>query len=332
MEDGSSSSTPSVKSSSKTRQKGSPVSNENKNNGRKLKKQVVITFFLNPHIKPINFLFKGLDFDLCSLKGTVASAANRTKSDSRMSKDVVKPSEKPKPSVCKEITSKADVSLVSGKRITTKTASNKRSDQVQSHRQRREVQSSATVLDHASLTKSKIVSLSSGIRGGPPKTRSTPKSLSDRLPATSSVLTRSAQEDHLRSSKEMTTISHLRKFSVDNRICDGFGQRSLGLSGHHILPKSRESESQRPKVVLKNLPDRDKSNQNTGLERRSISSVKGRRQKKGLDEIDARIGPKSDPSKGTGSQRTSNLKPVNKVKNYLVSHRYAYSFLFLLRS
>ncbi|KAJ6884564.1 hypothetical protein NC652_031539 [Populus alba x Populus x berolinensis] len=193
-----------------------------------------------------------------------------------MSKDVVKPSEKPKPSVCKEITSKADVSLVSGKRITTKTASNKRSDQVQSHRQRREVQSSATVLDHASLTKSKIVSLSSGIRGGPPKTRSTPKSLSDRLPATSSVLTRSAQ----RSSKEMTTISHLRKFSVDNRICDGFGQRSLGLSGHHILPKSRESESQRPKVVLKNLPDRDKSNQNTGLERRSISSVKGRRQKK----------------------------------------------------
>ena len=63
-----------------------------------------------------------------------------------MSKDVVKPSEKPKPSVCKEITSKADVSLVSGKRITTKTASNKRSDQVQSHRQRREVQSSATVL------------------------------------------------------------------------------------------------------------------------------------------------------------------------------------------
>ncbi|XP_073259846.1 uncharacterized protein [Populus alba] len=117
MEDGSSSCTPSVKSSSKTRQKGSPVSNENKNNGRKLKKQ-----------------------------GTVASAANRTKSDCRMSKDVVKPSEKPKPSVCKEITSKADVSLVSGKRITTKTASNKRSDQVQSHRQRREVQSSATVL------------------------------------------------------------------------------------------------------------------------------------------------------------------------------------------
>ncbi|KAG6735848.1 hypothetical protein POTOM_061483 [Populus tomentosa] len=193
MEDGSSSCTPSVKSSSKTRQKGSP--------------------------------------------GTVASAANRTKSDCRMSKDVVKPSEKPKPSVCKEITSKADVSLVSGKRITTKTASNKRSDQ--------------------------------------------------------------------RSSKEMTTISHLRKFSVDNRICDGFGQRSLGLSGHHILPKSRESESQRPKVVLKNLPDRDKSNQNTGLERRPISF--------GLDEIDARIGPKSDPSKGTGSQRTSNLKPVNKI-------------------
>ena len=39
MEDGSSSCTPSVKSSSKTRQKGSPVSNENKNNGSKLKKQ-----------------------------------------------------------------------------------------------------------------------------------------------------------------------------------------------------------------------------------------------------------------------------------------------------
>ncbi|KAJ6975465.1 hypothetical protein NC653_031343 [Populus alba x Populus x berolinensis] len=173
MEDGSSSCTPSVKSSSKTRQKGSPVSNENKNNGRKLKKQ-----------------------------GTVASAANRTKSDCRMSKDVVKPSEKPKPSVCKEITSKADGSTIQ-------------------------------------------CNSSSNIRGGPPKTHSTPKSLSDRLPGTSSVLTRSAQ----RSSKEMTTISHLRKFSVDNRICDGFGQRSLGLSGHHILPKSRESESQRPKVV-----------------------------------------------------------------------------------
>ncbi|KAG6751030.1 hypothetical protein POTOM_045547 [Populus tomentosa] len=253
----------------------------------------------------------------------------RTKSDCRRSKDVVKPYEKPKPSVCKEITSKADVSLVSGKRITTKTASNKRSDQAQSHRQH-------------------------------------------RLPGTSSVLTRSAQEDHLRSSKEMTAISHLRKFSVDNRSCDGFGQRSLGLSGHHSLPKSRESESQRPKVVLKNLTDQDKSNQNTGLER-PISSVKGRRQKKsssvfwlpafhsaessfedelgivihykqtyiielnteqffvtgghfhcsllatsseghpGLDEIDAGIGPKSDSSKGTGSQRTSNLKPVHKI-------------------
>ncbi|KAI9383553.1 hypothetical protein POPTR_013G101300v4 [Populus trichocarpa] len=286
MEDGSSSCTPSVKSSSKTRQKGSPVSNENKNNGSKLKKQA----------------------SSMRVKGTVASAANRKKSDCRMSKDVVKPSEKPKPSVCKEITSTADVSLVSGKRITTKTASNKKSDQVQSHRQRREVQSSATVL-HASLTKGKIVSLSSNIRGGPPKTHSTPKSLSDRLPGTSSVLTRSVQ----RSSKEMTTISHLRKFSVDNRSCDGFGQRSLGLSGHHSLPESRESESQRPKVVLKTLPDRDKSNQNTGPERRPVSSVKGRRQKKGLDEIDARIGPKSDSSKGTGSQRTSNLKPVHKI-------------------
>jgi hypothetical protein len=52
----------------------------------------------------------------------------------------------------------------------------------------------------------------------------------------------------------------------------------------------------------------------------------------GLDEIDARIGPKSDSSKGTGSQRTSNLKPVHKVKYYPVSHLYAYSFLFLLRS
>lgn len=258
MEDGSSSCTPSVKSSSKTRQKGSPVSNENKNNGSKLKKQA----------------------SSMRVKGTVASAANRAKSDCRMSKDVVKPSEKPKPSVCKEITSTADVSLVSGKRITTKTASNKKSDQVQSHRQRREVQSSATVL-HASLTKGKIVSLSSNIRGGPPKTHSTPKSLSDRLPGTSSVLTRSVQ----RSSKEMTTISHLRKFSVDNRF----------------------------DVALKSLPDRDKSNQNTGPERRPVSSVKGRRQKKGLDEIDARIGPKSDSSKGTGSQRTSNLKPVHKI-------------------
>lgn len=85
------------------------------------------------------------------------------------------------------------------------------------------------------------------------------------------------------------------------------------MSGHHSLPESRESESQRPKVVLKTLPDRDKSNQNTGPERRPVSSVKGRRQKKGLDEIDARIGPKSDSSKGTGSQRTSNLKPVHKI-------------------
>ena len=33
-------------------------------------------------------------------------------------------------------------------------------------------------------------------------------------------------------------------------------------------------------IRLKSLPDRDKSNQNTGPERRPVSSVKGRRQKK----------------------------------------------------
>ncbi|CAK7338952.1 unnamed protein product [Dovyalis caffra] len=168
----------------------------------------------------------------------------REKLDCRMSKDVVKPSEKPKSSVCREITSKADVSLVSGKRTTSKTVSKIKSEQVQSHSQHRDVQSSSMVC-RGSLKEEKMVSLSSNIRDGPLKTHSTPKSLADRLPATSSVLTRSGQ----RSSKEMTTISRFRKISVDNRSCDGFGQRSLGLSGHHSLPKNRESENQRPKVM-----------------------------------------------------------------------------------
>ncbi|XP_011005167.1 PREDICTED: uncharacterized protein LOC105111497 isoform X2 [Populus euphratica] len=146
----------------------------------------------------------------------------------------------------------------------------------------------------------KMVSLSSNIRGSPLKTSSTPKSMAYRLPATSSVLTRSAQ----RSSKEITTISRLRKISVDNRSCDGFGQRSLGLSGHHRLPKSSR---------LKNLSDRNESNQNTGLECGSISSVKGEKQKKGIDEIVAGPEPKPGSSKGTSIQRASNLKPMNKI-------------------
>ena len=109
---------------------------------------------------------------------------------------MVKRSQKPNPSVCREIKSKADASLVSGKRITSKTATNVKSDRVRSHRQLSEVQSSTTVL-RASLTKDKMVSLSSNIRGNPLKTSSTPKSLAYRLPATSSVLTRSAQVDRL---------------------------------------------------------------------------------------------------------------------------------------
>eukprot|EP00258_Populus_trichocarpa_P031232 XP_024447251.1 protein WVD2-like 7 isoform X1 [Populus trichocarpa] len=286
MEGGSSSCSPSVKGSSKTTQKESPVSNEVKHSGSQLKKQA----------------------STMRAKGTVSSAANRTKLDRRISKDMVKRSQKPNPSVCREIKSKADASLVSGKRITSKTATNVKSDRVRSHRQLSEVQSSTTVL-RASLTKDKMVSLSSNIRGNPLKTSSTPKSLAYRLPATSSVLTRSAQ----RSSKEITTISRLRKISVDNRSCDGFGQRSLGLSGHHSLPKSRESENQRPKVMLKNLSDRNESNQNTGLKCGPISSVKGRRQKKGIDEIVAGLEPKPGLSKGTSIQRASNLKPMNKI-------------------
>ncbi|XP_073262907.1 uncharacterized protein [Populus alba] len=286
MEGGSSSCSPSVKGSSKTTQKESPVSNEVKHGGSQQKKQT----------------------SAMRAKGTVSSAANRSKLDCRISKDMVKRSQKPNPSVCREIKSKADVSLVSGKRITSKTATNVKSDRVRSHRQLREVQSSTTVL-RASLTKDRMVYLSSNIRGNPLKTSSTPKSLAYRLPATSSVLTRSAQ----RSSKEITTISRLRKISVDNRSCDGFGQRSLGLSGHHSLPKSRESENQRPKVMLKNLSDRNESNQNTGLKCGPISSVKGRKQKKGMDEIVAGLEPKPGLSKGTCIQRASNLKPMNKI-------------------
>ncbi|KAG5224587.1 protein WVD [Salix suchowensis] len=286
MEGGSSSCVPSVKSSSKTTQNESGVSNEVKHGGSQLKKQG----------------------SSARAKGNVSSAANRTKLDCRISKDVVKRSQKPNPSVCREIKRKEDVILASGKRITSKTSSNIKSDRVQSRRQLSEVQSSATVL-RASLKTDKMVSLSSNIRGSLRKTSSTPKSLADRVPAAPSVLTRSAQ----RGSKEITNISRLRKISVDKRSCDGFGQTSLVLSGHHSLPKSRESGNQGPKVMLKNLSDRSKSNQNTVLKCGPISSVKGQRQKKGIDEIVAGLEPKSVSSKGTSIQRASTLKPVNKI-------------------
>ncbi|CAK7327857.1 unnamed protein product [Dovyalis caffra] len=270
VEGGSSACTPSVKSSSKTTQKGGPVSNEVKRSGSQLVKKQAFTM---------------------REKGNVASAVNRTKLDCRISKDVVKPSEKPKSSVCREITSKADVSLVSGKRTTSKTASKIKSEQVQSHSQNRDVQSSSMVC-RGSLKKEKMVSRSSNIRDGPLKTHSTPKSLADRLPATSSVLTRSAQVDHLK----LTSISSTN-------------------------------------IRFKNLPDRNKSNQNNGLECGPISSVKGQRQKKmmrfsvedtendanrlkvahGVDEIDAGLGPKPDSSKGTSIQKASILKPTRKI-------------------
>ena len=129
-------------------------------------------------------------------QGNVSSATNRTKLDCRISKDVVNRSQKPNPSVCREIKRKEDVSLASGKRITSKTSSNIKSDRVQSRKQLSEVQSSATVL-RASLKTDKMVSLSSNMRGSLRKTSSTPKSLADRLPSTSSVITRSAQVDRL---------------------------------------------------------------------------------------------------------------------------------------
>ncbi|KAF9661552.1 hypothetical protein SADUNF_Sadunf19G0080600 [Salix dunnii] len=286
MEGGSSSCSPSVKSTFKTTQKESLVSNEVKQGGSQL-------------------MMQGSSV---RVKGTVSSAANRTKLDCKISKDVVKRSQKPNSSVCREIKSKEDVSLAPGKRITSKTASNIKSDRVQYRRQLSEVQSSTTV-PRASLKTDKMVSLSSNIRGSLRKTNSTPKSFADRLPATPSVLTRSVQ----RSSKEITNISRLRKISVDKRSCDGFGQRSLGLSGHHSLPKSRESGNQGPKVMLKNLSDRNKSNQNTVLKCGPISSLKGKRQTKGIDEIVAGLEPKSVSSKGTSIQRASNLKPVNKI-------------------
>ncbi|KAJ6762167.1 TPX2 (TARGETING PROTEIN FOR XKLP2) PROTEIN FAMILY-RELATED [Salix koriyanagi] len=242
MEGGSSSCVPSVKSSSKTTQNESGVSNEVKHGGSQLKKQG----------------------SSARAKGNVSSAANRTKLDCRISKDVVKRSQKPNPSVCREIKRKEDVILASGKRITSKTSSNIKSDRVQSQ----EVYVKQVQL---------------------------PKSLADRVPAAPSGLTRSAQ----RGSKEITNISRLRKISVDKRSCDGFGQRSLVLSGHHSLPKSRESGNQGPKVMLKNLSDRILS--------------KGQRQKKGIDEIVAGLEPKSVSSKGTSIQRASTLKPVNKI-------------------
>lgn len=133
---------------------------------------------------------------ICSLKqGILASAANKTKLDSRIRKEVVKPSEKPKPYVPSEITSKAGDSLVSGKRITPKAASNNTSNPASSCIQRREVQCSANVL-HTSSTKDKKVSPSSNIRGGPLKAYSSPKGLANNLPATLSVLTRSVQVDY----------------------------------------------------------------------------------------------------------------------------------------
>ncbi|KAJ6291631.1 hypothetical protein OIU76_023670 [Salix suchowensis] len=274
MEGGSSSCVPSVKSSSKTTQNESGVSNEVKHGGSQLKKQG----------------------SSVRAKGNVSSAANRTKLDCRISKDVVKRSQKPNPSVCREIKRKEDVSLASGKRITSKTSSNIKSDRVQSRRQLSEVQSSATVL-RASLKTDKMVSLSSNIRGSLRKTSSTPKSLADRVPAAPSVLTRSAQ----RGSKEITNISRLRKISVDKRSCDGFGQRSLVLSGHHSLPKSRESGNQGPKVITLYL----------SVDPSVLS--KGQRQKKGIDEIVAVLEQKSVSSKGTSIQRAYNLKPVNKI-------------------
>ncbi|KAJ6422206.1 hypothetical protein OIU84_027202 [Salix udensis] len=247
--------------SSKTTQKESPVRNEVEHGGSQLKKQG----------------------SSVRAKGNVSSAANRTKLDCRISKDVVKRSQKPNPSVCREIKRREDVSLASGKRITSKPASNIKSDRVQSRRQ---------------LSEEVYV-----------KQVQLPKAWRTGLPATSSVITRSAQ----RSSKDITNISRLRKISVDKRSSDGFGQSSLGLSGHHSLPKSKESGNQGPKVMLKNLSDRSKSNQNTVLKCGPISSVKGQRQKKGIDEIVAGLEQKSVSSKGSSIQRASNRKPVNKI-------------------
>jgi hypothetical protein len=48
----------------------------------------------------------------------------------------------------------------------------------------------------------------------------------------------------------------------------------------------------------------------------------------GIDEIVAGLEPKPGLSKGTSIQRASNLKPMNKVRFYPISHLFAYSSQF----
>uniref|UniRef100_A0A5B7AKD5 Putative proteoglycan 4-like isoform X4 n=1 Tax=Davidia involucrata TaxID=16924 RepID=A0A5B7AKD5_DAVIN len=222
-------------------------------------------------------------------KGSVASARNKTKLDCITKKDVIKPAEKPKPSVDRDITGKTGNSLVSSKRTTPKVASNIKSNKVSSHRPFTEAPSSVAVIHH-SILKDKLASSSSSMRGGLTKANLNSKGLVNK-----------------NTSKEITVTCTVRNVDLLKRTCAGIAGKSTELSSHHMIPKQGHAENQKPKSMSANLPARNRSNQNFGNEFGHRNFIRGKQK----EVTNTGLGRVPKPA-SSGTHKVPNLKLEHK--------------------
>ncbi|XP_035544795.1 protein WVD2-like 7 isoform X4 [Juglans regia] len=251
-------------------------------------------------------------------KATDSSRENEMHLDCKITKGAVKPSEKLKPSLHHDITSKRDDGLVSAKGTPQPAKVN---NYVSSHKQRAEVRSIATAL-HNSLAREMSVK-SPVCNAGQVKANSTSKVLLEKLPTKLPL--------HARSTKGITEESaitdHLTKRALHGRRrCDGDGRKTLEPSVSQMRPKRGASKNQRSNVMFTNHPIQSNLNQDCGVEFGHKTYVQGP-QKKGEDKRNTGLG-KVFKSASTNLSSTNNAPNPKLVPKVI----YLSQFLFCLLS
>ncbi|XP_041004359.1 uncharacterized protein LOC121249677 isoform X2 [Juglans microcarpa x Juglans regia] len=239
-------------------------------------------------------------------KATDSSGGNETHLDCKITKGAVKPSEKLKPSLHHDITSKRDDGLVSRKGTPQHAKVN---NYVSSHKQRAEVRSIATVL-HNSLAREMSVK-SSVCNAGQVKANSTSKVLLEKLPTKLPLHARSTKGI----TKESAITDHLGKPALDSRRrCDGDSRKTLEPSVSQMRPKRGASKNQRSNVMLTNHPIQSNLNQDYGVEFGHKNYVQGL-QKKGEDKRNTGLGKvfKSASTNLSSTNNAPNPKLVPRV-------------------
>ncbi|XP_035544793.1 protein WVD2-like 7 isoform X3 [Juglans regia] len=270
-------------------------------------------------------------------KATDSSRENEMHLDCKITKGAVKPSEKLKPSLHHDITSKRDDGLVSAKGTPQPAKVN---NYVSSHKQRAEVRSIATAL-HNSLAREMSVK-SPVCNAGQVKANSTSKVLLEKLPTKLPLHARSTKVHYLsyihigfstRSStdglpcwswapiymqgitEESAITDHLTKRALHGRRrCDGDGRKTLEPSVSQMRPKRGASKNQRSNVMFTNHPIQSNLNQDCGVEFGHKTYVQGP-QKKGEDKRNTGLGKvfKSASTNLSSTNNAPNPKLVPKV-------------------